>query len=121
MLAKSGARRQSALDQPPACPHFVNSATSRRRAAGAERLADEALAVVVALGRVDHVQPGIERLAEQPRDGPGARILVADLGAAETEHAAHDVGAAEPALLHPYPRGRRSTMDRHVTIGAWRR
>src|SRR5262249_38506366 len=56
-------------------------------AAGAERLADEALAVVVALGRVDHAQPGVERLAEQPCDRSGAHPLVADLGAAEAEDA----------------------------------
>jgi len=31
MLARIGARRQSALDQPPACPHFVKRATSWRR------------------------------------------------------------------------------------------
>ena len=42
--------------------------TSRRRAA--DRLADQLLAVVVALRGVDHVEAGVERAAEQARDRP---------------------------------------------------
>src|SRR5262249_14147426 len=65
----------------------------------ADRLADQDLAVVVALGRVDHVEPGVERTAEEPADGPAAHALVADLGATEAQHARHHVSPAEPALL----------------------
>src|SRR5206468_8845017 len=68
--------------------------------AGPERLADQALAVVVALRRVEHVQPGVEGAPEQPRDRARAHALVADLGAAEAEHARHDVGPAELSPLH---------------------
>src|SRR6185436_205711 len=65
----------------------------------ADRLADQDLAVVVALGRVDHVEPGVERTTEEPADGPAAHALIADLGATEAQHARHHVGLAEPALL----------------------
>src|SRR5207253_70666 len=71
---------------------------------GTDRLADQALAVVVALRGVDHVQTGVERASEQPRDRPRAHALIADLGSAESEHARHDVRPAEPALLHRFVR-----------------
>ena len=57
-------------------------------------LADQLLAVHVALGRVDHVQAGVERVAEQPGDDLGRRLLEADLRAAEAEHADLHVGLA---------------------------
>src|SRR6185503_19619046 len=88
-------------------------------AASPDRFADEALAVVVALRGVDHVQAGVERAAEQPRHRPRADALIADLGAAEAEHARDDVRSSEPALLHSYRR-LGNVMDRHGTIGPWR-
>jgi AhpD family alkylhydroperoxidase len=68
--------------------------------AGPEGHADQGLAVLVALGGVDHVEAGVERGAEQPGDGARARPFVADLGAAEAEDADHHVGLAEAAALH---------------------
>src|SRR5262249_61436258 len=65
----------------------------------ADRLADQAFALVVALGRVDHVKPRVECAAEEPADGAAAHALVADLGAAEAKDARHHVGPAETALL----------------------
>src|SRR5262249_62077461 len=65
----------------------------------ADRLADQAFALVVALGRVDHVEPRVEGAAEEPADGAAAHALVADLGAAEAKDARHHVGPAETALL----------------------
>src|SRR5712691_1546981 len=76
MLASSGAGRQS--ERPP----------------------NEDLAVLVALGRVDHVQTGIQRAPEESRDRAAAHPLVADLGAAEAENASDHIRLAEPALLH---------------------
>src|SRR5207249_11223312 len=67
---------------------------------GADGAPDEQLAVLVALGRVDHVEPGVERASEEPLDCAAAHALVADLGAAEAEHARDDVGPAEPASFH---------------------
>ena len=69
-------------------------------AAPADGLADQLLAVLVALGRVDDVEAGVERAAEQALHRADAGPLVADLRAAEAEHAGHDVGPAEPATLH---------------------
>src|SRR2546422_6249308 len=66
----------------------------------AERPPNEDLAVLVALGRVDHVQTGIQRAPEESRDRAAAHPLVADLGAAEAEHARDHIRLAEPALLH---------------------
>ena len=41
----------------------------------------------------------IERAPDQSRDRTRAHTLVADLGAAEAQHARHDVGPTEAALL----------------------
>src|SRR5438552_3642650 len=87
---------------------------------GTDRLADQALAVVVALRGVDHVETGVERASEQPRDRPRAYALIADLGSAESEHARHDVRPAEPALLHRFvraPAGRRHGPRRYHSRG----
>src|SRR5438034_5282953 len=65
----------------------------------ADGLADQDLAVLVALGGVDRVQTSVEGAAEQAGDGTRAHALVSDLGAAEAEHARDDVGAAETAAL----------------------
>src|SRR4051794_21539538 len=65
-----------------------------------DRPADQLLAAEVALGGVDDVQPGVERLAEQAGDGLGLGPLEADLGAAEAEHADPHVRPAELPHLH---------------------
>src|SRR5438309_1501153 len=62
--------------------------------------ADELLAVLVALGGVDDVEPGVEGAAQEAADSPAAHALVADLRAPEAQDAHHHVGAAEPASLH---------------------
>jgi hypothetical protein len=62
--------------------------------------ADELFAVLVALGGVDHVEPGVERAVQEPGDSAPAHALVADLRASESENARHHVGATEPASLH---------------------
>ena len=54
----------------------------------------------VALGRVDHVEAGVEGVAEQPGDGLRRRPLEADLGPAEAEDADVHVGLAQSALFH---------------------
>src|SRR5207237_2665228 len=79
--------------------------------ARADGLADQDFAVVVALGRVDHVEAGVERAAEKLRDRARAGALVPDLGAAEAEHADVHVGLAELAMLH-HPSIGRSTLMR---------
>src|SRR5205807_2043154 len=89
-------------------------------ASGSERLADQALAVVVALRGVDHVQPGVERAPEQPRDRAGAHALIPDLRAAEAEHARHDVGAAEPTLLHRRRHGPSRYHGAVARVTRWR-
>src|SRR5262249_11547660 len=66
----------------------------------AHRLPDQDLAVVVALGGVDDVQAGIERAAQEARHRGARRVLIADLGAAEAEHAHDHVGVAESSPLH---------------------
>src|SRR5207244_2619743 len=62
--------------------------------------ADEGLAVLVALGRVNHVEAGVQRAAEEPYDRAAAHALVTDLRAPEAEDARHHVGLAEPAPIH---------------------
>jgi hypothetical protein len=68
--------------------------------ARADGLADQLFAILVALRRIDDVQAGVERTAEEALDRAEACALVADLRAAEPEHAGVDVGLAEPATLH---------------------
>src|SRR5262249_55511450 len=68
--------------------------------ARAEGLADEDLAVLVALGGIDHVEAVVERAAEQPLHRPEARALVTDLRAPEAEDADLHVGSTQPPLLH---------------------
>src|SRR5581483_12216658 len=48
-----------------------------------EGAADQRFAVGVALGRVDHVEAGVQRAVQQASDGGRGRGLVADLAAAE--------------------------------------
>ena len=69
-------------------------------APAADRFADELLAVLVAFGGVDHVEAGVQRAAEQPCHRAAAHSLIADLGAAETQHAHLHVGIAEPSPFH---------------------
>src|SRR2546425_9953760 len=68
--------------------------------ARADGAADEDLAVLVALRGVHHVEAGVERAAQQAPDRALAHPLVADLRAAEAEHADHQVGGAELPSLH---------------------
>ena len=69
-------------------------------AAAGQRRTDERFRLSVALRGVDHVEPGVQRLAEHPRDGAGVGPLEADLGAAEAEHADAQSRAAERAALY---------------------
>src|SRR5262249_3607612 len=69
-------------------------------AARTDGLADQGLAVVVALRGIDHVQADIERAAEESRDRLRAHPLITDLGSTEPEYARHDLGPSEPALFH---------------------
>src|SRR3989442_1428067 len=66
----------------------------------AHRLADRRLAVLVTLGGVDDVEPGIERAAEQSLDRANRHPVVADLRAAEAQHAGDHAGPTKAAPLH---------------------
>ena len=65
-----------------------------------ERGADERLGVAVALGGVDDVEAGRQRVVEQPAHGGRLGALETDLGAAEAEHADVEPGPAERAPDH---------------------
>ena len=73
MLARSGAGRQSARAPAPRVSALGEKVHSRRRPPSARPI--RILAVVVALGRVDDVQPGVERAPQQPPDRAGAGLL----------------------------------------------
>src|SRR5207244_763122 len=66
----------------------------------AHRLAGQRLAVRVTLGSVDDVEPGIERAAEQSLDRANRHPVVADLRAAEAQHAGDHAGPTKAAPLH---------------------
>ena len=66
----------------------------------ADGLADQFLTRFVALGGVDHVQPGIERAVQQLLDRLCRRAFVADLGSAKAEHRDLHVCLAELPLFH---------------------
>ena len=93
-------RRRAPVRAPPAASMAALGEEVELPPPGAERPPNEDLAVLVALGRVDHVQTGIQRAPEESRDRAAAHPLVADLGAAEAEHARDHIRLAEPALLH---------------------
>src|SRR5262249_37723901 len=65
-----------------------------------KRPADQLLARVVALRRVDHVEAGVDGAAEQSRDGTRAHALIADLRSAEPQRTDNHVGLAELAPFH---------------------
>ncbi len=71
-----------------------------------DRPPDQLLAGVVALRRVDHVEAGVERGAQEPRDSPLTHALVADLGSAEAEHAHVHVRLSQSPSLHANPPNR---------------
>src|SRR5580704_12656222 len=56
-------------------------------AAACDGIADQFLAVHVAFGRVDQIQPGVERVAEQASYGFRRGSLETNLRAAEAQHA----------------------------------
>src|SRR5262249_56340888 len=68
--------------------------------APAHRLADQLLAVLVALGGVDDVEAGVQRAVEEPRHRAAAHSLIADLRAPEAEDARFHVRLAELPSLH---------------------
>src|SRR5262249_48957592 len=80
-----------------------------------ERAPDEALAVVIALGRVDDVQSCVERARDQPRDDTRADVLIADLGAAESEHTYHHVRPSE-STSRQRARGSGACSHRRVSM-----
>src|SRR5205823_3002443 len=70
------------------------------RAPRGDGLADQFLALEVTLGGIDHVEAGVEGVAEQADDGLGGRLLVADLRAAEAEDADAHVRLAKLSRIH---------------------
>jgi hypothetical protein len=81
--------------------------------------ADHLLAVEVALGGVDDIQPGVPRVVEQPVDDGGRRMLVADLGAAEAQDTDVQIGPAELPRLDGDPPDR-CGMDQAILSPAHR-
>ena len=93
-------RRRPPLAAPPALAVPALGEEVVVGPARADRASDQLLTVLVAFRRVDHVEPGVERRAQQALDGPPASALVADLRAPEAEHAHVHVRLAEPPALH---------------------
>src|SRR5438445_11699520 len=61
---------------------------------------DHFLAVVIAFGRINDVQPGIKRTVQQLRDLLVRHIVIADLRSAKSEHTNVHVGLAEASFFH---------------------
>ena len=63
-------------------------------------LADELFAIVITLGRVDHVQTSLKRAVQQFRDRLGRCLLITDLGSAKAEDGNLHVGFSKSPLFH---------------------
>src|SRR6185436_20624639 len=109
-------RRRPPLGAPPAIAVPALGEEVVVGPARADRAPDQLLAIVVAFRRVDHVEAGVERRAQQALDRPPAHALVADLRAPEAEHAHVHVRLAEPPALHANlpPRWLRIALTRYL-------
>src|SRR5215468_7696839 len=96
-LEERGAPPVSAPEAPPVA---ALREEMKLTAAAAHGLADELFAVLVALRGVDHIEPGVESAAEEPRHRTSADPLVADLRAPEAENAHGQTGLTERPSLH---------------------
>ena len=75
-------------------------------AALGNRLADQRLAVGVALGGIDHVDAGVERGVQNLIDGLLRDRLVANLGTAESKRADSKPGLSQRAIFDCHKSGR---------------
>jgi hypothetical protein len=74
-------------------------------------LADERLRVAVALGGVDDVEAGLERVVEQPPHRCHLDAIEADLGPAKPQHADVQLGPPERAPDHRHSSGPLTPRD----------